>query len=400
MAERVTKIVVTQTKSGDVRYKVRFRLNGMQTSQTFDTELEAAEFIQLATDLDGWDNALRYMQTRDSAQRQQAMTLDNWFPHYKAVLTGIEDRTIEDYQRVYDRHIKPHLGSMPIEMIDRTAVATFVNALAKTKAQKAKTTLSAKTIANAHGILAAALNEAVLAGKIPSNPTKGTRLPRSGEVERIEERYLTHEEYNRLEDALPERWMPLVRTLVGTGMRWSEATALRVAEVDLDGLPTIKIIRATKWTPGEGHHDGVPKTKKSRRTIIVPAPVVEALRPLLKDKEGDEYVFTATKGGQVRHSGFHRLVWTPTVIKAKIKPPPRIHDLRHTFASWAIEMGIGLEAIQDQLGHESILTTRKIYGHLQPAMREALMVAMGQALSIGRPQLPPATPSEVLEINA
>jgi integrase len=383
-------IRVTQTAAGDVRYKVRFRLNGMQTSQTFDTEEEAAEFIQLGKDLKGWDNALKYTLRRDASQVQQALTLDRWFPEYQATLSGIESRTFADYGRVYERHIKPHLGSMPIDMIDRKAVATFVNALAKTKIQngKGKTTLSAKTIANAHGILAAALNEAVLSGKIQANPCKGTRLPRSGEVERIEERYLTHEEYNRLEDELPERWVPLVRTLVGTGMRWSEATALRVAEVDLDGLPTIKIIRATKWTPGEGHHDGVPKTKKSRRTIIVPAPVVEVLRPLLKDKEGDEYVFTAARGGQVRHSGFHRLVWTPTVAKAKIKPPPRIHDLRHTFASWAIEMGIGLEAIQDQLGHESILTTRKIYGHLQPAMREALMVAMGQALAIGRPALP------------
>lgn len=392
----MAKVETMQRQDGSVRYKVRFRLNGMQTSQHFDTEEGAAEFVQLAKDMKGWDNALRYMVRRDASQMQQAMTLDRWFPEYAATLSGIESRTFADYGRVYDRHIKPHLGSMPLDMIDRKAVATFVNALAKTKAQRGGTTLSAKTIANAHGILAAALNEAVLSGKIPTNPCKGTRLPRSGEVERIEERYLTHAEYNRLEAELPERWVPLVMTLVGTGMRWSEATALRVAEVDLDGLPTIKIIRATKWTPGEGHHDGVPKTKKSRRTIIVPAPVVEVLRPLLEGKEGDEYVFTAVRGGQVRHSGFHRLVWTPAVKKSKIKPPPRIHDLRHTFASWAIEMGIGLEAIQDQLGHESILTTRKIYGHLQPAMREALMVAMGQALSIGRPALETAeTPAEL-----
>lgn len=392
----MAKIEVKQLEDGRVRYKVRFRLNGMQSSQRFDTEDEAAEFIQLAKDLNGWDNALRYIVRRDASQIQQSMTLDRWFPEYRATLSGIESRTYADYGRVYERHIKPHLGSMPINMIDRKAVASFVNALAKTRAQNADTTLSAKTIANAHGILAAALNEAVLVGKIPTNPCRGTRLPRSGEVERREERYLTHDEYNRLEAALTAKWVPLIRTLVGTGMRWSEATALRVAEVDLEGLPTIKIIRATKWTPGEGYHDGVPKTKKSRRTIIVPAPVADVLRPLLDGKAGDEYVFTASQGGQVRHSNFHRLVWKPALAKAKLKPPPRLHDLRHTFASWALEMGIGLEAIQDQLGHESILTTRKVYGHLQPAMREALMVAMGQALAIGRPELPTITkPAEV-----
>lgn len=374
-----------QLDDGTVRYKVRFRLNGMQTSQRFDTEDEAAEFIQLAKDLGGWDNALRYQVRRDASQVQQAMTLDRWFPEYLATLSGIEARTFEDYRRVYERHVRPSLGSMPINLIDRKAVAQFVNTLAKKKGRNTSSTLAAKTIANAHGILAAALNEAVLAGKIPSNPCRGTRLPRSGEVDRVEARFLTHDEYNRLEDSLTPKWVPLVRTLVGTGMRWSEASALRVAEVDLQGLPTIKIIRSTKWTPGEGYHDGVPKTKKSRRTIIVPGPVCEVIAPLLEGKPGDAYVFTAAQGGQVRHSNFHRLVWKPAVAKAGLKPAPRPHDLRHTFASWALEMGIGLEAIQDQLGHESILTTRKVYGHLQPAMREALMHAMDQALVIGRP---------------
>jgi integrase len=154
--------------------------------------------------------------------------------------------------------------------------------------------------------------------------------------------------------------------------------------------------------PGEGHKDGVPKTKKSRRTIIAPPQVVEVIAPLLEGRARDDLVFTAVRGGRVRHSAFYRLVWRkawrevalagvdqddPKAVAAaldKYGDLPRIHDLRHTFASWAIEMGIGLEAIQDQLGHESILTTRKIYGHLQPAMREALADAMYRALAQGR----------------
>jgi integrase len=45
---------------------------------------------------------------------------------------------------------------------------------------------------------------------------------------------------------------------------------------------------------------------------------------------------------------------------------------------------MSLEQVQDQLGHESILTTRKVYGHLQPAMREALQKAAEAALASGR----------------
>lgn len=383
----MAKIEIKQLDSGDLRYKVRFRLNGMQTSQTFDTEEEAAEFNQLAKDLGGWAQALSYLQTRGVAKTRQAMTLNRWFETFKETRSGIEERTIVDYQRQYDRHIKPTLGSLPLDMLDRVAIAGWVNTLAregKVSSRGKKSGLSAKTIINLHGLLSAVLNEAVLDHKIQSNPCLATKLPRTNEIEREDARFLTHAEFARLEEATPEYWRPLLITLVGTGMRWSEATALRVGEVDFDGLPTIKIIRATKWTPGKGHDDGVPKSKKSRRTVIAPPQVVEAVSPLLVVKNRHERVFNKPDGERVINSWFHANVWAPARDAAELDTA-RIHDLRHTFASWALEMGIGLEAIQDQLGHESIMTTRKVYGHLQPAMREALFAAMGQALDVGRP---------------
>ena len=378
--EAVSKLQVTQTKAGDIRYKVRFRLNGMQSSQTFDNEHDAQEFNHLIKDF-GTEAALRFIDNKTKVGSSESMTLAKWFGQHVETLTGIEERTRVDYRRVFKRHISPTLGSYPLGAIDTVAVAMLVNKLDKAGS-------SGKTIANIHGILSASLNAAVIARKLDFNPCIGMRLPRGGEADIDDAHFLTHAEYNAFEDALAEnweRWIPLVRTLVGTGMRWSEATALRCGEVNLEGLPTIKIIRATKWIPGEGHRDGVPKTKKSRRTVIMPPQVVEVIEPLLVGRTRDDFVFTAAQGGRVAHSAFHRLLWKKACAAAGLDPAPRIHDLRHTFASWAIEMGIGLEAIQDQLGHESILTTRKVYGHLQPAMREALAVAMGQALSMGRP---------------
>lgn len=375
---------------GTIRWKVRFRLGGMQTSQRFDTEEEAHEFIQLRKDLGSWAAALRYIHTRELAITQQATTLNKWFETFLATRSGVEERTPIDYQRQYARHIGPMLGNLPLNTIDRATIATWVNHLARDGKVSAttgkKTGLAASTIGNLHGLLSAVLTEAVRDNKIDRNPCDGTKLPRTNEVDREDARFLTHAEFARLEQALPQYWRPLIITLVGTGMRWSEATALRVGEVDFDGLPTIKIIRATKWTPGKGHDDGVPKSKKSRRTVIAPPQVVEAVTPLLAGKNRNERVFNREDGERVINSWFHRNIWIPARDKAGLDTGTRLHDLRHTFASWALEMGIGLEAIQDQLGHESILTTRKIYGHLQPAMREALFAAMGQALEIGRPE--------------
>lgn len=371
---------VRQTKDGDVRYQVRFRLQGSYSSRTFDTEPEAQAFMRLCDDLGGPAAALRYQDKAGEAKAQEAVTLDNQFAEFVATRTGVEERTVIDYRRIYDRHIGPTLGKLPLGAINRTHIAGLINGLARgTTERKA---LSAKSIANVHGILSATFNDAVSRRIVESNPCIGMRLPRTHEVESTGERFLTHAEFDQLYLSTADHYKPLVLTLVGTGLRWSEATALRAGEVDLDGLGTIKVIRATKWIPGEGHVDGVPKTKKSRRTVIMPSQVREALRPLVEGKKADEFVFTSSTGKPVRHSTFHRLVWKKACAKAELSPAPRIHDLRHTHASWLLEMGIGLEQIQDQLGHESIMTTRKIYGHLQPAMREALQKAAEAALSV------------------
>src|SRR5690349_11400643 len=103
-------LTVRQNDNGDVRYQVRFRLNGLCSSRTFDTELEAAKFMQLCDD--HGDNAatLRYHARLSDAQSQVALTLDKWFAQYKDTRVGVEERTTTDYQRTYDRHIGPMLG--------------------------------------------------------------------------------------------------------------------------------------------------------------------------------------------------------------------------------------------------------------------------------------------------
>ncbi|MFD6195709.1 tyrosine-type recombinase/integrase [Mycobacteriaceae bacterium NPDC060252] len=62
-------------------------------------------------------------------------------------------------------------------------------------------------------------------------------------------------------------------------------------------------------------------------------------------------------------------------------PRPRIHDLRHTCASWLIQAGVPLPVIQQHLGHESIQTTVDVYGHLDLRSARAAAEAMGKALA-------------------
>lgn len=72
------------------------------------------------------------------------------------------------------------------------------------------------------------------------------RLPRRTSHERIEHRYLTHDEFSHLLGCVHTHYRPLLMTLAVTGMRWGEAEALTVADVDLAGATT-RINKAAKW---------------------------------------------------------------------------------------------------------------------------------------------------------
>jgi integrase len=92
-------------------------------------------------------------------------------------------------------------------------------------------------------------------------------------------------------------------------------------------------------------------------------------------------VFTTSTGKPIRHSNFYNRIWVPACERAGLDPRPGIHATRHSFASWLLsEPNVGLEAVQDQLGHESYDTTRKVYAHLLPAVGVAAGLAASAAM--------------------
>jgi integrase len=279
------------------------------------------------------------------------------------------------------------LGDYHLDQIDRTLDAAFITRLSKTPKLNNRGNqlgpgsgyLSPKTISTHHGLLSDLMNLAVIEGHITANPCRGARLPRAGEQNRRGERFLTHAEWAAIHAALPDRHKALPLFLIGTGLRWSEATALQVRHVNLE-LGVASVQQAWKRPKKGGTRElGPPKSLKSRRPVMLATQIVEALRPLVEGQPPTAFVFRSKTGGALWHSSYYEKVWTPACEKAGVDRP-RIHDLRHTHASWLIEQGASLEQVQDQLGHESILTTRKVYGHLQPAMRAKLQAAATAAL--------------------
>ena len=340
---------------GSAYSQVRFRIGGRETSVSFDDHAEALQFNALV----GKVGALKALEiTKIVVAQDRGLTVGQWLKHHNDHLTGVSAETLKNYRR-YAAKDFPDLVDIPITALTPDDVRVWMQGLKNHNGAKP----TAKTVANKHGYLAGALNAAVERGHIKSNPCEHVRLPQAHREDMV---FLEPAEYQILRAEIPEHWIPLVDFLVTSGARWSEATALRPRDVD-KAKGTVRISRAWKKKEGGGYEVGPTKTRKSVRTVNLPPQVIAQL------DMSNEYLFTNSGRGRhhpdgvVRNASFAPNVWHPAVARAQengLTKRPRIHDLRHTCASWLIQAGRPLPAIQAQLGHNSIVTTVSVYGHL------------------------------------
>jgi integrase len=413
------------TADGQTRYKVRFRHGtsaktgrARQTSEMFDTEREAVQFCK-------WLDALGSSAALDkllTTATEHVPTLDQIAADHIRLLTGIEEGTRLGYTRLWSRTWQPLIGATPGDQIGPDQIREAVNHLALTYKKK--------SLENQRGLLAGVLTRCIEKGYLAKNPAKGIRLPEGVRVavddfdaDDLEDEMvcLTHEEWEALYQATSPHYRPFVRFLVGTGCRWGEAVVVRKADVDLD-KGTIRIRRALKWSGDGNRVIGPPKTKKGKRTIALPPEVIEDLRPLLEDKRPADLIFTQQRGGMIIHRNFWSRYWKPSIHRAQqcskhlaelhaagckcatttparcklhkqmsspepcgcagtLEQSPRIHDLRHTHASWLLANGVPIHVVQARLGHESIQTTVDTYSHLLPDAQLAAAAAASAAFA-------------------
>ncbi|MEU7044989.1 site-specific integrase [Streptomyces varsoviensis] len=403
--------------NGPTTYQVRWKEGGGRhgpgQSERFD-DPDAAENFKKLVDAHGqhwpygWVKGEGFVEQPKTPGDQPLVPFAERYVHR---LTNVDDRTQDDYEREIRLHLSliqhtepsGHVVPATVCNVTKDDITDWIHAEKSGQPDPSdpkkwlRKPADPKSIANRHGLAFCIFQSAIEATPQlrTTNPCKGTSLPRTDDHVDEEMTFLEHAEYQRIADEFTDPdARDLADWLVGTGMRWGEATALKVKDVNLNGAtPTVSVQRAwrrSKKGSDSAFHLGPPKTKRARRVLRL-SPTQEAMmRRLTAGQWHEAYVFRTVTGKHWRHANYYNRKWQPAVKAAVAKglpKSPRIHDLRHTCASWLIAARIPLPAIQRRLGHESISTTVDRYGHLLSELDDDIAAAVEIALTGPAPKL-------------
>lgn len=282
-----------------------------------------------------------------------------WVEHYAGrTARGLREETRRDYRRAIERRAVPFFGRMRLAEIEPRDVKRY---MATVRAEG----LAANTVRLALAPVKALLATAVEEGLIRSNPSVGLRVAGQAtgadeepEAERV--RALTEDELRRLLARVAPDSRLLVEFLTHTGLRISEAVALRWGDLDF-GRRRVQVRR--RFYRGSF---GPPKSRYGRRDVPLTPGMARRLWQLRKAvRASDEQpVFIGRNGGPLDASTAFRVVKS-AARRAGVQWAG-LHTLRHTCATMLFRQGLNAVQVQLWLGHHSPAFTIATYVHLLP----------------------------------
>jgi integrase len=277
------------------------------------------------------------------------ITVGDWSTRWLQGQSQLKPLTRERYRNILRVQILPEWEKHRLCTITHADVVAWV---AKLTADG----YAAATVRQIHRVFSLMLDLAVRDGRLPRNPATGVRLPRAEKGEPV---FLTHTQVEQLARGCPGYEL-FVRVLAYTGMRWGEATAVRVRRVDLMRR-RIEVVHTAIELNGEMTY-GSPKTHQ-RRSVPIPRSLVDELARHVAGKDPEGLVFTTLRGEVMRNHNFRSRVFKPAAEAIGV-PGLTPHDLRHTAASLAVQAGANVKAVQRMLGHASAAMTLDVYAGL------------------------------------
>ncbi|MBM6897305.1 site-specific integrase [Pseudoflavonifractor capillosus] len=305
--------------------------------------------------------------------------MEVWFQDYAKI--KVRPSSHQTYQGYIHNHIQPNIGEIPLEKLTSLDLQKFYKKLLtqgrvdRVEAKGQPKGLSAKTVRNIHQILSSSLKLAQEQRLILTNPAEGCALPR---VEHQEMKTLTTVQLaSFFREARESGVFELYYLELATGLRRGELLGLKWEDVDLQ-RGDLRVRRQVSRINGDVVEAPL-KTKNAYRTLPLAEDTVSVLKEQRKKVGNSPWVFPSPNGGPISpDSVLHML---HRVLKRAGLPKVRFHDLRHTFATLALQNGVDVKTVSGILGHFSAGFTLDTYAHITSAAQRQAAQTMGSVLA-------------------
>lgn len=305
--------------------------------------------------------------------------LRTWFELYSK--PNLRETTQEQYTNFLEKHLIPNIGDIPLEELTSLQLQRLYQNLRTSgrvvQNNAERSGLSPKTVRSIHMVLHSALEQAVKEGLIKKNPTDGCSPPK---LERKEMKVIQPEQIGAyLQAAANHNVLPMFYLELTSGLRRGELLALLWTDLNPE-KNSISVCKSVRGSHGE-LKVSAPKTRHSFRTVVIPQQAVDLLIQEHDLHPDNPYMFPSPVTGTMYHPDTAGRIHRKLLKEAGIEPV-RFHDLRHTFATLALQNGVDIKTLSGMLGHYSSGFTLDTYTHVTDKMQQEAAEKMGSFMEM------------------
>lgn len=359
------------TERYGTRYCARYREGGKVVT------LDRFESYELAYDalVKVHKARRRGLNHTDGTMTLREYVTDVWLPLKRP--PAVEIDTYRDYEGKLRNHILPRLGDVPLDKLHHSMIQTAINDVA-----------AVGTLANARAVLRPlkmVTKAALIDRHIDYDPGQAVKV-KKGEPDQEKWTVIQPDRIGSFFaalDELEECWRLLLLLEMELGARLGEMRGLRRRDIDFDACEVTidhaisetekrvldQIDEWDRWPKGQYRIDATFFYKPTKTNRVRVVPIDHGVAGLLKDYVErhellpDGLLFPSPEGGPLGGSYFRRAVWHPFLRQAGL-PPMRLHDLRHTVASYLLDSGeLSWQEVMSIMGWTTVAMVQR-YTHL------------------------------------